>query len=107
MNEQEMLMENLIEPRVLVDLMNSEINRVLEERKEIKVVTEGIEQPKFSENEVKEIISEAFGDELQSKIINLLFSQKIFDKLTNKLINNILSSVNVTVKSMELGLEKK
>ena len=74
MNEQEMLMENLIEPRVLVDLMNSEINRVLEERKEIKVVTEGIEQPKFSENEVKEIISEAFGDELQSKIINLLFS---------------------------------
>ena len=42
MNEQEMLMENLIEPIVLVDLMNSEINRVLEERKEIKVVTEGI-----------------------------------------------------------------
>lgn len=107
MNNQEILMENIIEPGVLVNLMNLEINKVLDERKEIKIVSEGIEEPKFSENEVKEIISEAFGDELQNKIVNLLFSQKIFDKLTNKIINNILSSVNVTVKSMELSLEKK
>ena len=107
MNNQEILMENIIEPGVLVNLMNLEINKVLDERKEIKIVSEGIEEPKFSENEVKEIISEAFGDELQNKIVNLLFSQKIFDKLTNKIINNILTSVNVTVKSMELSLEKK
>ena len=81
MNNQEILMENIIEPGVLVNLMNLEINKVLDERKEIKIVSEGIEEPKFSENEVKEIISEAFGDELQNKIVNLLFSQKIFDKL--------------------------
>lgn len=107
MNEQQITMENLIEPRILVDMMNSEIEKVLKEKKEIKIISEGVEEPKFSEQEVRDIISEGFAEEMQTKIINILFSQKIFDKLTNKIINSILTTVTVTVKSMELNLEKK